>query len=156
MRSDQVAARLNALDYGGIVGRSFPGYPAALAECSNLVLIVGSFYPCIYYGFYCEAQYQVMYLSLISIAGIGQGSPLLGSGRLNLQVAGAAYIVLNPEYRKPTHRGARTKVFCALGLAGVIPVVHGLFTHGFDKLCYEMGFAWLLTSAVLYLNGALL
>lgn len=71
-------------------------------------------------------------------------------------VTGASYIVLNPEYQKPTHRGARTKVFCALGLAGVVPVVHGLLAHGFDKLCYEMGFAWLLTSALLYLNGALL
>lgn len=71
-------------------------------------------------------------------------------------VAGAAYIVLNPEYRKPSHRGARTKVFIALGLCGVVPVAHGLLTHGFSKLCYEMGFGWLLTSAVLYINGAVL
>ena len=69
---------------------------------------------------------------------------------------GAAYIVLNPEYRKPTHRGARTKVFILLGLCGVVPTVHGLVTHGFYTLCYEMGFAWLLLSAVCYITGALL
>lgn len=69
---------------------------------------------------------------------------------------GAAYIVLNPEYRKPSHRGARTRVFIALGSSGVIPVLHGLVSHGFQKLCVEMGFAWLLVSGALYIVGALL
>lgn len=68
----------------------------------------------------------------------------------------AAYIVLNPEYRKPTHRGARTKVFIALGLSGIVPVTHALVTHGFNKLCYEMGFRWVLASGLLYLSGAIL
>ena len=68
----------------------------------------------------------------------------------------ASYIVLNKEYRKPTHRGARTAVFLTLGLCGVIPVTHGLFAHGYQKLLQEMGFRWLLTSAALYINGALL
>ena len=80
---------------------------------------------------------------MITIAGLGQGSPSPMRKPLNSHVVGAAYIVLNPEYRKPSHRGARTKVFVALGLAGVVPVLHGLVTHGFVKLCYEMGFQWL-------------
>ena len=67
---------------------------------------------------------------------------------------GAAYIVLNPEYRKPTHRGARTKVFCALGLSAVIPIIHGLFDHGFTTFYVEMGFKWLVASGALYLSGA--
>ncbi|OBZ67987.1 ADIPOR-like receptor SPBC12C2.09c [Grifola frondosa] len=120
--SREVSARCNALDYSGIV-----------------VLIVGSFFPCIYYGFFCDMHFQAMYLSVIGLAGIG-----------------AAYIVLNPEYRKPTHRGARTKVFIALGLSGVVPISHAYITHGFYKLCYEMGFGWLLTSGALYIVGALL
>src|ERR1700735_4598453 len=33
---------------------------------------------------------------------------------LSLIYLGAAYIVLNPEYAKPTHRGARTQVFIGL------------------------------------------
>ncbi|KAH9855334.1 HlyIII-domain-containing protein [Lenzites betulinus] len=120
--SAAVAGRCNALDYAGIV-----------------VLIVGSFFPCIYYGFFCDPHYQTFYLSGIAIAGLGAG-----------------YIVLNPEYRKPSHRGARTKVFILLGLSGIIPTLHGLVTHGFYTLCYEMGFGWLLVSGMMYIVGALL
>jgi len=122
VHSQKIAARCHAADYVGIV-----------------VLIVGSFFPAIYYGFYCERYYKISYLALICSAGLG-----------------AAYIVLNPEYGKPTHRGARTAVFIALGLSAVVPVSHLMLTHGVRKLCYEMGFHWLLTSAVLYISGALL
>ncbi|KAH8101140.1 hemolysin-III related-domain-containing protein [Cristinia sonorae] len=122
IHSMEVAKRFNAIDYAGIV-----------------VLIVGSFFPCVYYGFFCDRHYQVMYLSTITVAGIG-----------------ASYIVLNPEYAKPTHRGARTTVFVALGLCGVIPVLHGIVSHGFTKMVHEMGFLWLLVSGALYLVGALL
>ncbi|TBU44749.1 HlyIII-domain-containing protein [Dichomitus squalens] len=120
--SQGVAARCNALDYAGIV-----------------VLTVGSFFPSIYYSFYCEPHLQTFYLTCICAVGLG-----------------AAYIVLNPEYRQPTHRGARTKVFIFLGLSGVVPTLHGLVTHGFYTLCYEMGAAWLLLSAACYIGGALL
>lgn len=74
-RTAQVAARCNALDYTGIVGRS-----ALVASTARWltgakwdpVLIVGSFYPCIYYGFYCAPHFQKFYLTLISSAGIGK------------------------------------------------------------------------------------
>ncbi|EKM58051.1 uncharacterized protein PHACADRAFT_89788 [Phanerochaete carnosa HHB-10118-sp] len=122
VHSRGVAERCNSLDYAGIV-----------------VLIVGSSLPCIYYNFFCEWHFQILYLLLISSAGLA-----------------AAYIVLNPEYRKPTHRGARTKVFIGLGLCGIVPVTQGMVTHGFMKLCHEMGFGWLFASGVLYINGALL
>lgn len=69
---------------------------------------------------------------------------------------GAAYIVLNPEYAKPTHRGARTKVFIGLGLSAVLPVSHCFVTHGFNKLFAEMGFGWLIASGGLYISGALI
>ena len=72
------------------------------------------------------------------------------------QDLGAAYIVLNPEYAKPTHRGARTAVFIGLGLGAVVPNTHLLLTHGFNKLVAEMGVNWLLTSGALYIGGALL
>ncbi|KAI0318510.1 hemolysin-III related-domain-containing protein [Amylostereum chailletii] len=120
--SEKVAARCHAYDYSGIV-----------------VLIVGSFYPCIYYTFFCELHYQVFYLGTITVAGLG-----------------ASYIVLNPEYAKPSHRGARTQVFIALGLCGIFPVWHGLVSHGFSKVCEELGFHWLLLSGALYITGALL
>lgn len=37
-----------------------------------LVLIVGSFFPSIYYGFYCTPYIQAMYLSAICLAGGGR------------------------------------------------------------------------------------
>ena len=36
------------------------------------VLIVGSFVPCIYYGFFCEAHLQAFYLSAITLVGFGR------------------------------------------------------------------------------------
>ena len=33
----------------------------------------------------------------------------------------AGFIFLNPEYAKPTHRHARSRVFLALGLSGILP-----------------------------------
>ena len=64
--------------------------------------------------------------------------------------------MLDREYSKPSHRGARTKVFIALGLSAIFPVVHGLLTHGLEKLLSEMGFGWLVASGALYISGALL
>uniref|UniRef100_A0A0W0FRI0 HlyIII-domain-containing protein n=1 Tax=Moniliophthora roreri TaxID=221103 RepID=A0A0W0FRI0_MONRR len=120
--SKEVSSRCHAFDYSGII-----------------ILTVGSFYPCLYYGFFCEPFFQVGYITSITLVGLG-----------------AAYIVLNPEYAKPTHRGARTKVFIALGLSAIVPVAHWGFIHGGTKMYTEMGFKWLLISGCLYISGALI
>lgn len=120
--SEKVSSSCHAFDYSGIV-----------------ILTVGSFYPCLYYGFYCQKYLRLLYLLSITIVGLG-----------------AAYIVLNPEYSKPTHRGARTSVFIGLGLSAVVPVSHLVLTHGSSHLFTEMGFGWLLVSGALYIMGALL
>lgn len=104
-----------------------------------IVLTVGSAFPCIYYEFFCDTLLQTTYLVVMVLVGTG-----------------AAYIVLDPEYCKPTHRGARTTVFIALGLSAIFPVTHGLLTHGFAKLLTEMGFGWLVAAGALYISGALL
>ena len=36
------------------------------------VLTVGSFFPCIYYGFFCDPHLQTFYLTCICVAGIGE------------------------------------------------------------------------------------
>jgi len=120
--SQKVASRCHAYDYSGII-----------------ILIVGSFFPAIYYGFFCDTQLKILYLTGISLAGLG-----------------AAWFILNPEYSKPTHRGTRTFVFIALGLSGMVPASHLIATHGVHELVTDMGVAWLLTSAALYIAGALL
>ena len=138
----------------------FRRFPPGGSEGFETVLIVGSFFPCVYYGFYCDTHFQIIYLSIIAALGVGgswdHAAPFLAFRINEAFGVGAAYIVLNPEYRKPSHRGARTKVFIALGSSGVIPVLHGLVSHGFTKLCVEMGFAWLVASGALYIAGALL
>ena len=67
------------------------------------------------------------------------------------QDLGAAYIVINPEYAKPTNRGARTAVFIGLRLGAIIPMTCLLLTHGFNKFVAEMGVNWLLMSGPLYI-----
>lgn len=57
-----------------------------------------------------------------------------------LCMVGATYIVLNPEYVKPTHRAVRTGVFIALGLCAVVPVTQLVTRHGTMKVFSEMGF----------------
>ncbi|KAG8216869.1 hemolysin-III related-domain-containing protein [Butyriboletus roseoflavus] len=104
-----------------------------------IVLTVGSFVPCIFYGFSCDPLSQALHLLAIVSAGTC-----------------ATYIVLNPEYAKPTHRGARTGVFIALGLCAAVPVTQLVTRHGAMKVFSEMGFGWLLTSGTLYIVGALI
>src|ERR1700761_7261868 len=74
---------------------------------TETALIIGSFYPCVYYGFFCSPTFQIIYLAGITIAGVG-----------------AAAIVLTPRYSKPDYRAARAGVFVSLGLFAVLPVGH--------------------------------
>lgn len=119
-----------------------------------LALIIGSFYPCVYYGFYCDSHYKIGYLLLITLTGLGMWPTTLDI--IIIIFVAAAYIVLNPEYRKPTHRHARTRIFIALGLCSILPVSHLLVSHGVYTPFREMGFLWLLAAGVMYITGALL
>lgn len=120
--SKSVSSACHVFDYSGIV-----------------IMIVGSFFPALYYAFYCEPHLQGVYMSLIVLFGVG-----------------AAYVVLSPEYNKPSHRGARTKIFIGLGLSAVVPISHAVLKHGFRKARVDMGVDWILASAALYIGGALL
>ena len=94
----------------------------------------------------------------MSIAGAGayhRYSVTTGGDRL-IVFLGAAFIVLSPKYSKSLHRGARTAVFIVLGISAVVPVTHGLLTHGVYRMRHEMGLDWLLLSGLLYIAGALL
>lgn len=92
----------------------------------------------------------------ITVAGLGKIMIVFNMIVVFKHDTGAAYIVLSPEYAKPTHRGARTTVFIGLGLCAIVPTAHLFLTHDFNKLIAEMGVNWLLTSGALYIGGALL
>ncbi|CAE6392393.1 unnamed protein product [Rhizoctonia solani] len=120
--SPNVARRCNALDYSGII-----------------VLTVGSFYPCLHYGFYCDYHLQVLYAVGITVAGLI-----------------AAYVVLNPQYATPSYRWARTSVFILLGICAFVPVTHAYIIYGLERMQNEMGINWIALTGTLYISGALI
>jgi len=120
--SKEVSKRCHILDYIGIV-----------------VLTVGSYYPTVYYGFFCDPWPQIGYTIAITIAG-----------------GFAMYVVLEPMYATPAYRWARTSVFLALGLCSIVPVTHAIWASGYHMSRHEMGLDWLLASGALYVAGALI
>ncbi|KAJ4469816.1 HlyIII-domain-containing protein [Lentinula lateritia] len=120
--SREVESRCHAFDYTGII-----------------VLNLGSHYPLLYYGFFCEPHYQLIYILTITV--------------LNLA---AAFVVLDPEYAKPTHISVRTAIFIALGFFSTIAIVHLSFIHGIVVTLEHIGFRWFILSGSFYVFGALL
>ncbi|CDZ98413.1 Predicted membrane proteins, contain hemolysin III domain [Phaffia rhodozyma] len=119
--SRKISKRWNQFDYIGIV-----------------LLIVGSNFPAIYYGFYCDLLFQWVYISLITVLG-----------------SLAVYTVLNPTFTTGAYRWARTMVFLSLGLSAILPVSHNLYAYGLERAQREMGLKYLLGSGALYVVGAL-
>ncbi|KAJ3756298.1 HlyIII-domain-containing protein [Lentinula raphanica] len=120
--SQKVESRCHAFDYTGII-----------------VLNLGSHYPLLYYGFFCEPHYQLIYILTITA--------------LNMA---AAFVVLDPEYAKPTHIGIRTTIFIALGFFSTIAIIHLSFVHGISVTLRDIGFQWFILSGSLYVFGAVL
>ncbi|PSS05129.1 hemolysin-III related-domain-containing protein [Coniella lustricola] len=120
--SPEVAKWGNKLDYSGIV-----------------LLIVGSYVPALYYGFYCLPRLMGLYLS---------GIVLLGLGCLTVSWF--------EHFRTPEWRPYRAMMFVGLGVSGVVPVLHGLTIYGFSELNERMGLSWVLLQGVLYISGAFL
>ncbi|CAG8534513.1 2319_t:CDS:2 [Funneliformis mosseae] len=120
--SERVCANWNRCDYVGIV-----------------TLIVGSFYPMIYYGFYCHSTLQIIYLSMISI---------FGAATISVAVAS--------RFRSPQYRWFRTGLFLAMGLSAIVPLVHAVVIYGI-QLCFDViSLKWLLLMGALYVVGAVI
>jgi adiponectin receptor len=67
----KVATRCHALDYSGIIGKHSLMPRSGYRYEFSPALILGSCYPCLYYGFYCEQHYRIGYILLITLAGLG-------------------------------------------------------------------------------------
>lgn len=92
------------------------------------------------------------------MAGLGKGWLFPHSSKdleNNHQYPGASFVVLNPEYSKPTHRVARTRIFIALGLCAVAPVGQLMVTEGIPHL-FAKGMGWIVLAGALYIGGAVL
>ncbi|PWY92494.1 hemolysin-III channel protein Izh2 [Aspergillus heteromorphus CBS 117.55] len=116
-----VVARVgNAFDYVGIVG-----------------LIVGSFVPSVYFGFYCLPDLQRLYWTMICTIGLG-----------------CTLVSIFPHFRTPRWRPFRAAMFVGMGLSAVFPVIHGLRLYGLEQMTRQIGLGWLLLQGFLYILGA--
>ncbi|KAJ2901556.1 ADIPOR-like receptor SPBC12C2.09c [Zalerion maritima] len=110
----------NKLDYSGIV-----------------ILIVGSYVPALYYGFYCAEDLMAWY-----------GGAIVALGLACMAVSWLEY------FRQPAFRTFRASIFVGLGVSGVVPVIHGVFLYGYTLMNHKMGLNWVLLQGILYITGA--
>ncbi|CAJ0580469.1 unnamed protein product, partial [Mesorhabditis spiculigera] len=101
------------------------------------LLIIGSFIPWIYYGFYCRREPKITYIAMVCILG-----------------AAAITVSMWDKFSESRFRPLRAGVFVAMGCSGVVPTVHYIITDGVHSLFNENSFHWLLLMAALYLIGA--
>ncbi|KAK7398472.1 hypothetical protein QQX98_012159 [Neonectria punicea] len=120
--SEMVAKWGNKLDYTGIVA-----------------LIVGSYFPALYYGFFCKPHLMEVYLWSICLLGLGCG-----------------LVSWIERFRTPTWRPYRTLMFVALGLSGVVPVIHGCMIYGVQGLDERMSVKLVVLHGAMYIFGAFL
>lgn len=117
-----------------VVGKLF----SKLDYCGIALLIMGSFVPWLYYGFYCHYQHKVIYLSVVCVLGI-----------LSIIVS------LWDKFSEPNLRPLRAGVFMSFGLSGIIPAIHyGLMEGWFSKIS-QASLGWLVLMGLLYILGAM-
>lgn len=107
--------------------------------CGIALLIIGSFVPWLYYGFYCSFQPKLVYLSVVIVLGIT-----------------AVVVSLWDKFGTPKYRPLRVGVFTGFGLSGVIPAVHYIYSKGLISAFSHASFGWLCLMAFLYILGAAL
>ncbi|BFF92411.1 adiponectin receptor protein [Drosophila madeirensis] len=117
------------------MGRLF----SKLDYCGIALLIMGSFVPWLYYGFYCHYQPKVIYLSVVSVLGV-----------LSIVVS------LWDKFSEPALRPLRAGVFMSFGLSGVIPAIHYSIMEGWFSQMSRASLGWLILMGLLYIIGALL
>ncbi|KAH8417854.1 hypothetical protein KR222_007329 [Zaprionus bogoriensis] len=117
------------------IGRLF----SKLDYCGIALLIMGSFVPWLYYGFYCHYQPKVIYLSVVCVLGC-----------LSIIVS------LWDKFSEPGLRPLRAGVFMSFGLSGVIPAVHYSIMEGWFSQISRASLGWLILMGLLYILGALL
>ncbi|XP_075243087.1 uncharacterized protein LOC142337618 [Convolutriloba macropyga] len=103
------------------------------------VLIVGSFVPWLYYGFYCNDIPRLVYISSINILGII-----------------CIIISLWDRFAAPKFRPLRAGLYIFLGLSALVPAVHFIAMYGVERSFYEASFGWMILMAILYISGACL
>ncbi|XP_047101983.1 adiponectin receptor protein isoform X1 [Schistocerca piceifrons] len=116
------------------VGKLF----SKLDYCGIAMLIMGSFVPWLYYGFYCDFQPKLIYLSVV-----------IGLGVTSIVVS------LWDRFSEPKYRSLRAGVFMGFGLSGVVPAVHYAVSEGWFNAIAQASLGWLILMGCLYILGAM-
>lgn len=142
--SPEVAMWGNKLDYTGIV-----------------FLIVGSYVPALYYGFFCHPSLLTVYLGAVSLhfpisAVLRTWSESLTALQIALLGFGCLVVSWFEHFRTPAWRPYRALMFVGLGLSGVVPIIHALTFYEYGELGERMGLSWVVFQGALYILGAFL
>ena len=60
------------------------------------------------------------------------------------------------RFRTPAWRPYRAAMFIALGLSGIVPVIHGVSIYGYSGLNDRMSLSWVILHGAFYIFGAVL
>ncbi|CAL8579671.1 hypothetical protein XPA_005405 [Xanthoria parietina] len=101
-------------------------------------LTTSSFFPGVYYGFYCEPEVIRTYWSMIVLLG-----------------GGCAAVVAIPRFQTIQWKHFRTAMFVAVGLSGVLPMSHAVRLFGIPQANLQMGWSYFVMEAVCYISGAI-
>lgn len=139
--SPNIARIANQMDYIGIV-----------------FMIVGSFVPSIFYGFYCHPMLQTVYLTMVcpefTIYFHYWARELTRICKITSLGLLCAAVSATPQFRHPTWRPFRARMFIALGLSALFPVVHGVMKFGTTQMNKQIGLFWVILQGSLYIAGA--
>lgn len=108
-----------------------------LDYCGITILIIGSFVPWVYYGFYCDFRWKIIYLTGVCFLG-------------------AASVIVSwwEKFSKPEWRLFRTGVFMTFSLAGLAPAIHFGVREGCHNYTAMKTLIWLFLMGTLHLVGA--
>ncbi|KAI8893648.1 hemolysin-III related-domain-containing protein [Globomyces pollinis-pini] len=91
----------------------------------------------LYYGFFCDPFYQILYCaSIFTLGGL------------------TMYVTLGHKFATAQYRWLRTGIFVLLGSVGIVPLVHHLARYGTEMAMESISTNYILVMASCYLLGA--
>ncbi|KAH7304527.1 adiponectin receptor protein [Stachybotrys elegans] len=97
---------------------------------------MGSFASGIYVTFYCDPNPQKIYWTITFLAGIM-----------------SMVIVVNPRFQSNQWRKLRITTFVAMGLSGLLPIIHAAFIYPFAMLNQQAGLGYYLVEGLALITG---
>ena len=111
-----------------------------LDYCGICLLISGSLFPCIYYGFYCDYLPKILYSMLVLVLSLI-----------------TVVFSLNERFNQPHFKPLRALVFFTFAMSGVVPFVHWLIAQDwFSVSNLRFSLICIISMAVFYIIGAII